>query len=148
VRGVINYFYKNIGQTKGFSVVIGFRTPTDILFADDVEQWSQNRGFTLTVDRGGEGYAGNEGMVTKYIPDIPISDLENVQVIVVGPPIMMNAVVAQFLSRNIPEKNIWVSYERRMSCGLGKCGHCRMSAKYVCLDGPVFNYTDAKSLVD
>jgi len=151
VRGVIDYFSRNVGQTKGFSVVIGFRTPSDILFADDIKLWSQNRDFILTVDKAdenSEGYTGNEGMVTKYIPDIPVSDTESVQVIVVGPPIMMRFCVAAFLERGIPEKNIWVSYERRMSCGLGKCGHCRMSSKYVCLDGPVFNYTDAKSLVD
>jgi len=148
VRGVINYFHKNIELTKGFSVIIGFKTPSDILFQEDVKLWSQNKDFILTVDRGVEGYVGNEGMVTKYIPDIRISDVENVQAIAVGPPPMMNAVVAQFLSRSIPEKNIWVSYERRMSCGLGKCGHCRMSDKYICLDGPVFNYTEAKSLVD
>ncbi|MBQ3322590.1 MAG: anaerobic sulfite reductase subunit AsrB, partial [Firmicutes bacterium] len=46
------------------------------------------------------------------------------------------------------EENIWVSQERKMCCGLGKCGHCRIGEKYVCLDGPVFNYTESKNMID
>ncbi len=48
----------------------------------------------------------------------------------------------------VPDEKIWVSYERRMSCAVGKCGHCRIDEVYVCLEGPVFNYTQAKYLVD
>jgi len=148
VRGVINHFSANMGQVDGFSVVIGFRAPSDILFADDIRLWEQNKDFILTVDSADEGYCGKTGMVTKYIPDIAINDTESAQVIIVGPPGMMSACVAAFLERGTPESNIWVSYERRMSCGLGKCGHCRMSGKYICLDGPVFKYADAKFMID
>jgi len=56
--------------------------------------------------------------------------------------------VAEFLKLNVAEKNIWVSYERNMHCGIGKCGHCKMDATYICLDGPVFDYEFAKNLVD
>ena len=38
--------------------------------------------------------------------------------------------------------------ERRMCCGLGKCGHCRIKDRYVCLDGPVFNYIESKDMLD
>ena len=48
----------------------------------------------------------------------------------------------------IKDEQIWTSYERKMCCGIGKCGHCRMNEKYVCLDGPVFNYTEARELID
>ena len=148
VRGVIDHFTKNIGQTKGFAVIIGFKSPSDILFSEDIKLWEQNKDFILTVDKGGEGYAGNEGLVTQYIPGIPIGDVNDVQVIVVGPPIMMKFAVAEFLKKNVPENNIWISHERKMCCGLGKCGHCRINDKYVCLDGPVFNYAEGKLLVD
>jgi len=148
VRGVIDHFSRNIERTKGFSVIIGFKSPSDILFADDIKSWEQNKDFILTVDSASEGYSGKEGLVTKFIPGIVIKEAGDVQVIVVGPPGMMNACIAALLKRDIPEKSIWISYERRMSCGLGKCGHCRMSDKYVCLDGPVFNYAEAKYLVD
>jgi anaerobic sulfite reductase subunit B len=148
VRHVIEYFSKNSAEVKGFNVIVGFKSPADILFKDDIKEWAKNKDFILTVDKGGEGYSGNEGMVTKYIPGLPINDVNDVQVIVVGPPIMMKFAVEAFLKRNVPEENIWISHERRMCCGLGKCGHCRINEKYVCIDGPVFNYSEGKLLVD
>jgi len=148
VKGIIDYFSKQLHQTKGFHVIVGFKSPFDILFRHDITEWEKNKNFILTVDKGGDGYSGCEGLVTKYIPAIPIDPQNHVQVIVVGPPVMMKAVVAAFLERAVPEESIWISHERKMCCGLGKCGHCRMNGKYVCLDGPVFNYTVGKSLVD
>lgn len=46
------------------------------------------------------------------------------------------------------DEQIWVDYERRMACSVGKCGHCRMGDVYICVDGPVFNYADARAMVD
>ena len=56
--------------------------------------------------------------------------------------------VMGLLEKGFMEENIWVSQERKMCCGLGKCGHCRIGEKYVCIDGPVFNYTESKGLID
>jgi anaerobic sulfite reductase subunit B len=61
---------------------------------------------------------------------------------------MLKFTVAEFMNKGIKEENIWVSYERKMCCGVGKCGHCKMDDTYICLDGPVFNYAEAKHLVD
>ena len=54
----------------------------------------------------------------------------------------------EILKLGVAEKDIWVSHERKMCCGLGKCGHCKIGSTYVCLDGPVFNYVDGKELID
>ena len=102
----------------------------------------------LTVDTAPEGYEGNVGLVTKYIPELEIKSMDNVQVVVVGPPMMMKFTVLEILKRGVPEENIWISHERKMCCGLGKCGHCKIDDTYICLDGPVFNYTKGKNLVD
>ena len=77
-----------------------------------------------------------------------IKDMENVQVVVVGPPMMMKFTVLEFLKLGIKEENIWISQERKMCCGIGKCGHCKIDDTYICLDGPVFNYTKGKELID
>ena len=61
---------------------------------------------------------------------------------------MMKFTVAEFLKREVPEDKIWISQERKMCCGLGKCGHCKIDSTYICLDGPVFNYSFGKNLVD
>jgi len=148
VRGVINYFTQNLGEVTRLSVLTGFRSPDEILFQEDIKAWEQNQHYVCTVDKGCEGYTGNEGFVTDYIPKVEVSDAKTAQAIVVGPPVMMQVAVKALLEKGLTEENIWVSYERRMSCGLGKCGHCRMSDKYICLDGPVFRYADAKNLVD
>ena len=75
-------------------------------------------------------------------------DIENTAFVVVGPPIMMKFTVAEIIKRGVAEENIWVSYERKMCCGLGKCGHCKMDESYICLDGPVYDYSKAKTLID
>ena len=102
----------------------------------------------LTVDTAKEGYEGKVGLVTKYIPELEIKDMDNVQVVVVGPPMMMKFSIIEFQKIGIEDYNIWVSYERKMCCGLGKCGHCRMDTTYICTDGPVFNYAFGKTLYD
>ena len=80
----------------------------------------------LTVDTAKEGYEGKVGLVTKVYPELEIKDMDNVQVVVVGPPMMMKFTVLEFLKLGIKEENIWISQERKMCCGIGKCGHCKI----------------------
>ena len=130
------------------TVIAGFKSPEDILFADDFADWERKLNLILTVDGADGDYNGKVGLVTKYIPDLALDDPQSAKAIVVGPPAMMRFSVKALLMRGIREENIWVSYERKMCCGIGKCGHCRIGDKYVCVDGPVFPYTVGKELVD
>ena len=148
VRGVVEYFSKNSNECNGMTLITGFKSPEDILFKDDIKTWEKTMNLILTVDKEAEGYTGKVGLVTKYIPELEIKDMENLEVIVVGPPMMMKFTVLEFLKIGIKEENIWISQERKMCCGIGKCGHCKINDKYVCLEGPVFNYTVGKTLID
>lgn len=148
VKGIVDYFAKHPKESKNFNLITGFKSPNDILFKDDLKAWSESINVTLTVDSAEEGYPGNVGLITKYVADISVENIEQVQVIVVGPPIMMKFTVAEFIKKGVKEENIWVSYERKMCCGVGKCGHCKIDDTYICLEGPVFNYMDAVHLVD
>ncbi len=95
--------------------------------------------------RVAEGY--EKGFVTEHIDKIPLSNDYNV--VIVGPPIMMRIAANECIKHGVDERNIWVSFERKMCCGIGKCGHCKINDAYVCVDGPVFNYSDAKDrLID
>lgn len=118
------------------------------MFRQDIERWRQNAEIILTVDCGDEDVWCNIGLVTEYIPKVKFNDISKASCIVVGPPIMMKYSVQAIQALGIAESDIWVSYERKMCCGIGKCGHCRMDDTYICLDGPVFNYTKAKNLKD
>lgn len=148
VRGIVQHFGNHPEHAKGFTLIAGFKSPEDILFKDDLKAWENNMNMIVSVDNAPEGYEGPTGLVTKYIPDLEIKDLSDVQVVVVGPPIMMKFTVQEFLKRGIKEENIWISQERKMCCGIGKCGHCKIDDTYICLDGPVFNYTKGKLLRD
>lgn len=148
VRGVVDYFAHNPDQAVSTTLIAGFKSPKDVLFKDDFKFWNEQINVIKTVDTAPEGYDGPVGMVTKYIPDLKFEDIENTSFICVGPPIMIKFTVQAILKLGVPEKNIWISHERKMCCGLGKCGHCKIGSTYVCLDGPVFNYVDGKELID
>ena len=147
VRGVIAALADSAAP-KDKHVIVGFKSPDDMLFRDDLKDWDAKLDLILTVDGAPEGYSGKVGLVTKYIPDLPLKDAGSAKAVVVGPPPMMRFTVMGLIEKGFKEENIWVSQERKMCCGLGKCGHCRIGDKYVCLDGPVFNYSVSKDMLD
>lgn len=148
VKGIIDYFSEKTQEARSLQLLAGFRSPKDILFKDSILEWEKKINVLITVDSEDDNYTGKVGLITKYIEKLEINDIENAQVIIVGPPIMMKYSVLEFLKRGIKEENMWVSYERKMCCGVGKCGHCKMNDTYICLDGPVFRYNEAKELLD
>lgn len=148
VKAVIDYFAHNTHEADGVTLIAGFKSPADILFQEDFAFWKNKLNVIQTVDSAPEGYDGLTGMVTKYIPELQIKDMSNAVFICVGPPIMIKFTVMEILKLGVMEEAIWVSHERKMCCGIGKCGHCRIGSTYICLDGPVFNYVDGKNLID
>ena len=148
MRGVIQYFAAHPEDAVSTTVIAGFKSPADALFKADFEEWKKTINVIKTVDTAPEGYDGPVGMVTKYIPDLKFQDVKNAVFICVGPPVMIRFTIMGIKDLGVEDHQIWTSYERKMCCGLGKCGHCKMNEKYVCLDGPVFNYTEAKELYD
>lgn len=148
VRGVISYFANHTEERKKMTIITGFKSEKDILFRKDFEYWKDKMNVILTLDNGEENADYKIGLVTKYIPGLEFADVSSTVAIVVGPPAMMRFSVKALLERGLKEENIWISQERKMCCGLGKCGHCKIGSKYVCLDGPVFNYTEGKNLLD
>lgn len=119
-----------------------------MLFRDDLQEWDKKLNLILTVDGAPEGYTGKVGLVTKYIADLPLRDPASARAVVVGPPPMMKFTIIELKKKGFTDEHITVSYERKMCCGLGKCGHCRVNDKYICLDGPVFQYTEAAQMMD
>lgn len=148
VRGVVDYFAHHAEEVVSTTLIAGFKSPEDVLFKDDFTFWDERIHVIKTVDTAPEGYEGPVGMVTKYIPDLKLQNVENTAFICVGPPVMIKFTVMEILKLGVPEKNIWISNERKMCCGLGKCGHCKIGSVYICLDGPVFNYEEGKNLID
>ena len=148
IRGVVDYFAGHPDEVKSLTLVAGFKTPHDILFRDDFPRWEKTAHIIQTVDCADDDVSCHVGLVTQYIPQLALGDPSSAAAIVVGPPVMMRFSVKGLLDIGFREENIWVSQERKMCCGLGKCGHCKVGDTYICLDGPVFNYTKGKFLLD
>lgn len=148
VKGIVDYFANHPDQTTGMTLVAGFKTPQDILFTEDFARWKKTMNVILTVDCVEGDTVCQVGLVTEYIPKLPLKNPSKAVAVVVGPPMMMRFTVKALLDIGFAEENIWISQERKMCCGIGKCGHCRIGDSYVCLDGPVFNYTMGKMLID
>lgn len=148
VRGVIEHFAENPADCKSLTALVSFKREDEILFRRDFERWSETANIMLTMTREAESDKYLLGRVTKHIPGLKFEDVSTAAAIVVGPSELMKSGVEALLQIGFREENIWISEERKMCCGLGKCGHCKVGKTYICLDGPVFNYVEGKKLMD
>ena len=119
----------------------GCRTPKELLYRDETEQWAKREDLDLrlTVDEGDSQWKGHVGLVTTILDKLDM-DCKTGIAIVCGPPIMMKFATKKLLDLGFQEQNLYLSMEKNMSCGIGKCGHCRIGTYYACKDGPVFTY--------
>lgn len=141
LRSLIRYIMHNRNDFGNVNILLGCKTPKDMLFKNEAKDWMKRAEikFNCTVDKAGPEWQGNIGLITNLIPGVDIIPSKTYGV-VVGPPIMYKFVILKLLEKKIPEHQIAVSLERRMRCGLGKCGHCQIEGIYVCQNGPVFTY--------
>ncbi len=147
LRSLIKYVIENKADYGKITILYGAKSPAELLYKDELKIWEDEEGvdFHLTVDRADKSWKGHCGVITTLIPPLEL-DLKNTIALVVGPPIMYKFVILSLSAKKFPEENIILSLERRMKCGVGKCGHCQMNSVYVCQDGPVFHYKDIKDL--
>lgn len=148
VRSMLNLLAENPDYAKSVYLISGFKNEEGIVFHSELESWKSKFNTIYALDNDAkEGW--RTGMVTAFVKEIPFGRFgDNYAVVVVGPPPMMKFTGLELLKNGVPEDKIWMSFERKMSCAVGKCGHCRINETYVCLEGPVFPYTKAKNLVD
>ncbi len=147
MRSMINYVIDNRADFGRLIICYGSKTDKDLLFTDELDKWTADPSidYHVTVDSGSEDWQGNTGVITTLIPGLNM-DLENTVCCICGPPIMYRFVLLSLKSIGFRDDDIYMSLERRMKCGVGKCGHCQINNSYVCQDGPVYNYTDIKNL--
>ncbi|MFH1678134.1 MAG: FAD/NAD(P)-binding protein [Candidatus Omnitrophota bacterium] len=147
LRSLLLSLFCQLEQYKSVLLRYGARTPGDMLYRGLIPQWSEKIDLVTTVDVSEEGYQGNVGLVTTILKDFTFDVTQAVSV-VCGPPIMMKFTTLKLLDLGFKPQNIYLSMEKNMSCGLGKCGHCRIGRYYACKDGPVFTYDKLKDIPD
>lgn len=149
VRSVIYQVLDNRKKYGRVIILYGAKTPSELLFKDELQEFGKRADieFHVTVDRGDKDWVGNVGVITTLFPKITVNP-RNTIAITEGPPIMYRFVMIELLGKGIPEDQIWLSLERRMKCGVGKCGHCQIDHYYCCQDGPSFNYAQIKGVME
>ena len=149
LRSLFNYVLHNRKDYGQVTLLYGCKEPKELLFSDELTALRNREDVeykpTVNACPENEVWSGNIGVITTLIPEINF-DPEKTFAIVCGPPIMYKFVIADLKKRNVPDDHIIISLERRMKCGVGKCGHCQMNQIYVCKDGPVFNYSKIKGI--
>ena len=149
LRSLFNYVLDNRKDYGKVFLLYGCKEPKEILFGDEILALVSRRDveFKSAVNwcPENETWTGSIGVITTLIPQVSF-DPEKTTAILCGPPVMYKFVIADLKGRNVADDQIIMSLERRMKCGVGKCGHCQINHIYVCKDGPVFNYSKIKGV--
>jgi len=145
-RSLIQYIMDRKNEFKRFILFYGVKDPSQQLFLEDLAHWRKSGDveYHETVDKADANWTGNVGVITTLFKKTQISP--DTRAVICGPPVMFKFVIAELDKIGIPRSNVYVDLERRMKCGVGKCGHCQINDKYVCTDGPVFSYADIEHL--
>lgn len=150
LRGMITHIKNQRNNFGHLEIIYGARTPSDMIFKYEFEKWRQikNSRLDLTADTipANTPFECKAGLVTSCFPSMKTHH-KNAIVLLCGPEIMMRYAAKCLETIGFKDNQIYLSLERRMKCGIGKCGHCQIGLKYVCKDGPVFNYTDIKPFI-
>jgi NAD(P)H-flavin reductase len=148
LRALLYALFNEVNDYKKIVLKYGAKTSKDIVYKNEIDSWRAKAGHVdieISVDVGDDTWKGNVGLVTTVLKP-GLVDVNNAVAIVCGPPIMMKFVTFKLLDLGFKENAVYLSMEKNMSCGIGKCGHCRIGPYYACKDGPVFTYDKIKDL--
>jgi NAD(P)H-flavin reductase len=147
LRSSIYWVKEHRPDFEDVTVLYGARNPGQLLFDYQYEEWRKVYDLNMftIVEEPDANWEGPVGMITQLFDDIPI-DPEETFAIVCGPPVMFKFVCAHLSDLGLPRQRMFVSLERRMHCGMGKCCRCNVGSTFTCLDGPVFDYWSVMNL--
>lgn len=150
LRPIIKTALGRRGDYGDLLIIYGARTPQDLVFASEFEEWAAVPGarLGLTVDREGPGWEGKRvALVPAVVKELKPS-AQNTVAIICGPPIMIRFVLAELKALGFENHQIVTTLESKMKCGLGKCARCNIGEKYVCQDGPVFTFDQISGFLE
>ncbi|MEO0294230.1 MAG: FAD/NAD(P)-binding protein [candidate division WOR-3 bacterium] len=150
LRSLIYALFDRIEEIKQIYICYGAKSPEDQCFKDEYKDWERKKkvSLNLTIDESHPKWKGTVGLVTcllekDYLKKIGI-DIKNSYVVSCGPDVMLKFVTFKLLEVGFKPEQIYLSMNRRMSCGFGKCARCNIGPYYLCKDGPDMCYADIK----
>ncbi|MGD8868279.1 MAG: FAD/NAD(P)-binding protein [Gemmatimonadales bacterium] len=148
LRSLLWYAIDNRDRFGRITLMYGSRTPADMLFRDELVSLVDRPDMTclLTVDEDPSGgWKNHIGRLPELFDHADINPVRTYAA-VCGPPVVYRFILERLLALGFTKDRILMSLERRMKCGVGKCGHCSIGYKYTCIHGPIFTYWDAINL--
>jgi NAD(P)H-flavin reductase len=148
LRPVVHELLRNRRRFRRVTVLVGARSPEEIVFRGEVASWQASARITVrtTVDYATAAWKGEVGVVPTLIEHITI-DPEVTTVMICGPEVMLRFTAAEVLGRGVAAERVRVSMERNMQCGVGRCGHCQLGPVLICHHGPVLPWSRVGPLV-
>jgi NAD(P)H-flavin reductase len=148
LRSLIWNVLDNRDEYENIDIIYGARSPSDLCFKYDLDSWNQDKRVNMitTVDKGDENWAGREGFVPAVLEQVAPS-AKNAIAVVCGPPIMIRLTFPVLEKLGFVPEQMITTLEKRMKCGIGKCGRCNIGNLYVCRDGPVFTYAQIRNFI-
>jgi NAD(P)H-flavin reductase len=142
IASLIEYVIKNRGKFGNVYLIYGAKSPEELLLRERMKEWEKSEIKVITtINKSADGWTGHVGFVSDMIKEIKINEA-NAVAAMCGPGPMMDALEKILRPLGISDRRIFVNMERKMQCGVGKCQHCTTGPKYVCMDGPVFNFDE------
>lgn len=123
------------------SLFYGAKTPKEFLFQEEISLWEKVASIYQSVDLPDKNWSCDVGMVTAPLKKAELPRSRKAAILC-GPPIMCRSVIEILNKKGFKNSEIYLSLERKMHCGIGKCQHCVVGKSYVCQDGPVFRYDE------
>jgi len=147
LRALLYYLFDNTDKLKRISIKYGARTPEELCYRREYDEWRKidKTDLTVTIDKEHPDWDGRVGLVTTLLDDLDIN-LGNSIAVSCGPEIMLKFVSSKLESVGYKPEQIYLSMNRRMSCGIGKCGRCNIGSYLLCVDGPDMNYAKVKDI--
>jgi NAD(P)H-flavin reductase len=148
LRPVVRHVMQHRDLVGRVRILVGARTPDDLLFRREVAEWRGRFDFRVgvTVDHATPAWRGEVGVVTRLLERVTLDPAGTVAFLC-GPELMMRYAAQDLEVRGIPSESIWVSAERNMKCAVGLCGHCQLGGLLVCRDGAVLRYDRVAALM-
>ncbi len=148
LRSLIWNVLDNRNDYGNIDIIYGARTPGDLCFTYDLDAWEKDSSvkMTTTIDREHEGWSGRVGFVPQVLEQAAPS-AKNAAAIVCGPPVMIRFTFPVLEKLGFTPEQMITTLEKRMKCGIGKCGRCNIGDLYVCRDGPVFSFAQIKDFI-
>jgi sulfhydrogenase subunit gamma (sulfur reductase) len=149
LRPVIHTILDHRTEYGHLTILWAARKPSLLVFTDEYDTWcmAPDTELHLTVDEGDMHWTGNVGLITQLLEQVGPSP-EGAVAIICGPPIMIKFVLLSLKKLGFADEQMVMTLEAKMKCGIGKCGRCNMGETFVCLDGPVFSYTQVSRFLE